>query len=221
MTATAGLHERFGLPSFEDHTFLIFGYGSILWKQNFDYVQSYPCYIKGYDRVFYQGSRDHRGTPEAPGRVVTLLPSADPTHRVVGVAFELPADPPLLAAIFDKLDVREQGGYERDELPLYVFPAPDPAADTLLPVYTDPRKKRVVGLCYIATEGNEDYLGAASVDDMAAHILRCAGPSGPNREYLFPLAECLRAMGAVDEHVFAIDAAAKRQLQEQGEPAAA
>ncbi|EPY30368.1 cation transport protein ChaC [Strigomonas culicis] len=212
-TAVGG--ERFGLPSFEDHTFLIFGYGSILWKQNFDYVQAYPCYIKGYDRVFYQGTCEHRGTPGAPGRVVTLLPSADAEQRVYGMAYELPADPAVLTQILGDLDVREQEGYDRVSVDLFEMGE----GEVPLPLGQETGKK-VVTLCYIATEGNSDYLGAASVDDMAAHILRCAGPSGTNREYLFRLAECLRAIGAVDEHVFAIDAAAKRQLREQAEPAA-
>ncbi|CAD2218442.1 cation transport protein ChaC [Angomonas deanei] len=201
-------HNEFGLPSFEDHTFLIFGYGSILWKQNFEFVESYPCYVKGYTRVFYQGSRDHRGTPDQPGRVVTLLPSANPEERVYGKAYQLPSDPSKLQTILEALDVREQGGYDRVEVQLYAVPPPEEAP---LTIHTE---KKVVTLVYMAVEGNSDYLGEDTVEEMAAHILRCEGPSGTNREYLFRLADCLREMGAVDEHVFAIDAAAKRQLAE-------
>ncbi|EPY35719.1 cation transport protein ChaC [Strigomonas culicis] len=215
MTATAGLHERFGLPSFEDHTFLIFGYGSILWKQNFDYVQSYPCYIKGYDRVFYQGTCEHRGTPGAPGRVVTLLPSADAEQRVYGMAYELPADPAVLTQILGDLDVREQEGYDRVSVDLFEMGE----GEVPLPLGQETGKRW--SLCYIATEGNERLPRRRLRRRYGRAHPALRRPQRPQPRVPVPSRGVPPRDGAVDEHVFAIDAAAKRQLQGAGEPAAA
>jgi glutathione-specific gamma-glutamylcyclotransferase len=251
-SAAAHYHERFGLPSFEDTTFVVFGYGSILWKQEFDYEAEYETYIKGYKRVFYQGTQVHRGQPGAPGRVVTLLPTDDKESRVYGKAYQLPADPEKLNKIFAALDVRE-GGYDRVQLTLYnAHPAtgnlttPSTSAPSTkafkseasdvyarensndfeagqaeeeLNIFSHPNApavqphKNVMYLVYIATEDNDDYMGDAPMEVMAKEILSRAGISGPNREYLFFLADCLRAIGAVDPHVFELDATAKRLLR--------
>ncbi|KAJ7551820.1 hypothetical protein O6H91_06G030300 [Diphasiastrum complanatum] len=52
----------------------IFGYGSLVWQAGFDYDERVIGFIKGYERVFHQGSTDHRGTRERPGRAVTIEP---------------------------------------------------------------------------------------------------------------------------------------------------
>ena len=49
--------------------------------------------------------------------------------------------------------------------------------------FRDERRK-VEGLVYIATPDNTAFLGAASEQEIARHIARSTGPSGPNSDYL-------------------------------------
>lgn len=55
----------------------IIGYGLLIFKPPPFYDFRVTGYLKGYIRRFWQSSSDHRGTPEAPGRVVTLIQRQD------------------------------------------------------------------------------------------------------------------------------------------------
>ncbi|CAM2065021.1 Gamma-glutamylcyclotransferase [Sulfidibacter corallicola] len=164
----------------------VFGYGSIIWRPNFDYLEKRVGYISGWTRKFYQGSPDHRGVPEAPGRVATLLPQ--PEQECWGVAFRLA--PHEARDVLAQLDHREQGGYDRLLLPFHTHAGPTPF--------------RV--LVYIASESNPHYLGPAPVSAMANQIAMSHGASGPNSEYLLRLAESLRHLRLHDAHVFELEA---------------
>jgi glutathione-specific gamma-glutamylcyclotransferase len=80
----------------------VFGYGSLIWKQDFPFIEARPCAINDWSRRFWQGSHDHRGVPQNPGRVVTLIES--PGASCAGRAFLIEPE------VFDHLDHREKNG---------------------------------------------------------------------------------------------------------------
>jgi len=166
-----------------DPSFWIFGYGSLIWRPSFEFVERCPAYAVGWTRRFWQGSTDHRGTPEAPGRVVTLVP--EPESRCWGVAYRIPVE--RREHVLDELDRREQGGYSRCEVEIFF---PDRASE--------PRAAST----YVAGPDNPHYLGTARISDIARQIEAARGPSGYNRDYLFDLARALGELGAADDHVF-------------------
>lgn len=163
----------------------IFGYGSLIWRPSFAFVERRSALLRGWSRRFWQGSTDHRGVPGRPGRVVTLLEDAE--AQCLGVAYRVLASE--LDDALAQLDHREKGGYERHEVSLSLF-APD---------------EQVTGLLYLANAQNPEFLGPAPLESIAAQIRASCGPSGENREYVLQLADALKALGAHDEHVFALD----------------
>lgn len=166
---------------FDGHADLwVFGYGSLIYKADFNYLERRPASICHWARRFWQGSHDHRGTPEAPGRVVTLIEQPGALCR--GMAYRV--SPPTL----DHLDVREKNGYLRFVTELALDDG-----------------RRADGLVYIATAENAAFLGPASEPAIAQQIAASSGPSGTNRAYLLDLAAALRRMHADDAHVFGIE----------------
>ncbi len=158
----------------------LFGYGSLIYKAGFPFIKRQPAFIRHYSRRFWQGSHDHRGTPENPGRVVTLI--EEPGAVCMGMAYLIsPSE-------FAQLDYREKNGYLRVKLHIY-FQAND----------------FVEGLVYIADADNSAFLGPASELDIARHIAKSQGPSGHNRDYLLALADAIRELQGDDPHVFAIE----------------
>ena len=163
----------------------IFGYGSLIWRPDFPYVERRTASIAGWSRRFWQGSTDHRGLPGDPGRVVTLV--REDGGECWGRAYRIESGNG--DEILDRLAYREKGGYDRIVLDLH---------------FAGAGEAPVTGFVYFANPDNPNWLGPAPLPDIARQVRRSHGPSGANTEYVLQLAAALRDMGVVDEHVFAL-----------------
>ncbi|ORY66017.1 cation transport regulator-like protein [Pseudomassariella vexata] len=193
-----------------DDEFWLFGYGSLIWKPPPHVDRRIPGWVTGYVRRFWQASQDHRGTPEAPGRVVTLIERsfwsslvdshASAPDKVWGVAYRIKAS--KVAEVKDYLDIREINGYT-------IHYTPFQPADGSVPIQT---------LVYIGTPDNEQFTGPQEPQALAEHIARSEGPSGLNRDYLLGLEKALNELSPesgdahvtdLSDRVRAIEAAAR------------
>jgi cation transport regulator ChaC len=160
----------------------IFAYGSLIFRPSFAYIERRMAFLPDYMRRFWQGSPDHRGVPEAPGRVATLVPA--PGHWCGGCVYRI--DVHDATTILAELDVREQAGFER----------------LLLSVYNAPNGRAFAeAVVYVARQDNPHFLGPLDEIEIAAWIRRSHGPSGPNADYVLALHDALRNLDIHDPHV--------------------
>lgn len=167
----------------------LFGYGSLIWRPDIEFIDRRPARVQGWSRRFWQGSHDHRGLPDAPGRVVTLI--QEQSASCDGMAYLV--DRAVADETFSQLDHREKNGYQRHQVSLRFRQTGEDAE----------------GVVYIAPIDNFAYLGPAPLTEMASQIHRSAGPSGRNIDYLLELADALRRLEADDQHVFELEAAVR------------
>jgi len=197
------------LPSYAERppgSFDIFGYGSIIFKPPPHVISYTPGYIQGFVRRFALHSEDHRGTPERPGRVVTLvsadhwrsLPGADeaPEGDIVwGISYTI--DPAYADEVRAYLDNREKNGYAPEWAPILGYYGTSKKPQVLIPE----------ALVYVGLPDNEAFVGPQPLEELAERIHTCHGPSGPNDEYLLRLAQAVRALTPEikDIHLFSLE----------------
>ena len=145
-----------------------------------NYQRAVPASARHWDRRFWQASHDHRGTIDAPGRVLTLVPM--PAAVCAGRLFEI-AEADVEQTLID-LDYREKNGYQRQWLTVSTDEFGDLSA-----------------LTYIAPENNLAWLGDATIEEIALQIYHASGPSGANKDYVWELHNALVRDGIDDEHV--------------------
>ncbi|KAB5580949.1 cation transport regulator-like protein 2 [Coniochaeta sp. 2T2.1] len=201
--------------------FWLFGYGSLIWKPPPHFDRRIPGWVTGYVRRFWQASQDHRGTPTAPGRVVTLISHeywstltddphpSPPDNKVWGVAYRIEAA--HVEEVKEYLDIREINGYTIHYTPFHpaselhpdrtstTSPSGGASDEEVLSRGQHPIKT----LVYIGTPDNDQFVGPQDPQQLAEHIYKSQGPSGLNRDYLWGLERSLEELcpESGDEHV--------------------
>jgi cation transport protein ChaC len=156
--------------------FWVFGYGSLMWRPGFDYLEARPALLHGYHRAFCVETTHYRGTPEKPGVVLGL----DRGGACRGRVFRIAVAHAQKAARY--LHERE-----------LVTPIYEPR---WLRVQTPQGPVRAVA--YVVDRQNREYMGKLSTARVVSLIRQARGVSGSNRDYLINTVRHLDELGVPD-----------------------
>ncbi|KAL4071068.1 ChaC-like protein [Scleroderma yunnanense] len=179
--------------------YVVFGYGSLIFKPPPHVKSQVSGFLKGYVRRFAQKSHDHRGTPENPGRVVTLIHKEDWDNFSSSDAFPdddiAACDPSHYSGVAYTIDplYESEDGYTLETLDIYTI--------------EDDVEKVIIHNCYVGRPDNPSFLGSEPLDALAERIWRSVGPSGRNKDYLYQLAHSVKKLAPAshDSHLFALE----------------
>jgi cation transport protein ChaC len=159
--------------------FWIFGYGSLIWRPGFDYLEREPAKLVGLHRALCVYSFVHRGTPEKPGLVLGL----DRGGACRGVAYRVATH--LRDETIAYLREREQA----TSVYLETFRQVELIAEP---------QRRVRALVFCVDRGHVQYAGRLTLDQQLHLVRQGHGRSGDNREYVLSTVEALEALGFRD-----------------------
>lgn len=155
----------------------VFGYGSLMWRPGFEFVERQAATLHGRRRAFCIYSVHHRGTYERPGLVLGLAPGG----AVRGAAYRVAEE--IWPEVYAYLREREQPTETYVEASAFVRLADG---------------RRVETLVFLSDTGHPQWAGALSLERQAELIAGATGLSGRNVDYLRDLVVHLREAGVRD-----------------------
>lgn len=160
----------------------IFGYGSLIWRPEFEHTEARLAVVHGYHRSLCLWSRINRGTPELPGLVLGL----DRGGSCKGMAYRL--DAKTIPEIFPRLWEREMpsGAYEPRWLSCGTPHGP------------------VQALTFVMDRNSPGYAGRLPTDEVLRIVRQGVGRYGHCVEYVAETARALREHGIVDGQLEAL-----------------
>src|SRR5438270_1485041 len=157
----------------------VFGYGSLMWRPGFEYIEQAPARLIGEHRALCVYSFVHRGTPEKPGLVLGL----DRGGACRGIAFRVAEK--HRASTVAYLRAREQVTSVYREVTRSVWLENEP-------------RQRVSALAYVVDRGHVQYAGRLSSAELLRHVQPGHGSSGINRDYVLATVKAIEAEGFRD-----------------------
>lgn len=143
----------------------VFGYGSLMWRPGFDFIDRAPARLIGLHRALCVYSHVHRGTPERPGLVLGL----DRGGACRGIAFRVEAA---------KKDATIAYLREREQATAVYL-------ETYRRVTLDREDRPAVrALTYVADRGHAQYAGGLSLEEQLHLVRQGHGRSGANPDYV-------------------------------------
>ena len=155
----------------------VFGYGSLMWRPGFAFVERQEATLHGRRRAFCIYSVHHRGTYERPGLVLGLAPGG----AVRGAAYRVAA-----------ADWDEAYAYLRER---------EQPTETYIEARAAIRLadgRRIETLVFLSDVRHPQWAGALSPERQAELIAGATGLSGRNVDYLRDLVVHLRQQGVRD-----------------------
>jgi cation transport protein ChaC len=160
----------------------VFGYGSLMWRPGFEFIEQVPARLIGEHRALCVYSFDHRGTPEKPGLVLGL----DRGGACRGVAFRVAAA--QRNHTVDYLRSREQTTSVYHEVMRSVW-------------LENEARQRVSALAYVVDRGHVQYAGRLSLAEQLRYVQQGHGRSGNNRDYVLATVKSIEKQGFRDKQL--------------------
>ncbi len=160
----------------------IFGYGSLMWRPGFDFLERRHARLVGAHRALCVYSFVHRGTPQRPGLVLGL----DRGGNCRGIAYRVAND--RRGETIAYLRAREQVTRVYCETWRTVWLDDDP-------------QQSVHALCYMVDRGHQQYAGRLSLKRQIHFVRQGRGRSGKNRDYVLAAVKEIEAQGYRDREL--------------------
>jgi cation transport protein ChaC len=167
---------------FPDGDLWVFGYGSLMWRPGFAYLESRRARLIGEHRALCIYSFVHRGTPEKPGLVLGL----DRGGACLGMAFRVARAQREATVAY--LRAREQVTSVYREVLRSVWLEGD-------------ARQRISALVYVTDQAHPQYAGRLTASEQLQLVQQGHGQSGPNSEYVIATVAALEAQGYRDQQL--------------------